>query len=416
MIMNKNKLVVYQINPRMFTPQGTLGAAKQLLPHIASMGVNVAYVFAICKEEDSKDRHFWSKRQKKSKTNNPKNPYRIADYFEVDEEFGGNEQLKEFVEEAHRLGLYVMLDLVYMHCAPNAKLIEAVPDGVYRDENGEVKLGPYKFPLLNFGSRALREYLIENMRYFIREYDIDGYRCDVGDAIPLDFWQEAVEEIKKLKPDILMLNEGAKIEYVESGVFDLNYHGFWALTADKNICDYIKTSYGERKCNGIWFVENHDTVTDVGRVEHMFSSKICDCLYTYIFTTYGTPLLYCGEEIADKNAHNMFANKGHNPGNFGIDWSNALLPDGKRRMALIKKLAALRKTEDVLAYGNLQWLETEKDVLGFERIYNDEKVTVLINFDKKSKMIEVKGNILLSRGYKDGKLSSAGFVIYKENK
>ena len=202
--MNKNKLVVYQINPRMFTPQGTLGAAKELLPHIASIGVNVVYVFAICKEEDSKDRRFWSKRLKKSKTNNPKNPYKIADYFEVDEEFGGNAQLKEFVEEAHRLGLYVMLDLVYMHCSPNAKLITDVPDGVNRDENGNVELGPYKIPMINFNSRALRNYLIENMRYFIREYDIDGYRCDVGDAVPLDFWSEAVEEIKKLKPDIIM--------------------------------------------------------------------------------------------------------------------------------------------------------------------------------------------------------------------
>ncbi len=413
--MDKKRLVLYQINPRMFTPQGTLGAARALLSHIASTGVNVVYVFSICKEDNSKDKRFWSNRQKQSKTNNPKNPYKIIDYFEIDEEFGGNIQLKEFVSDAHKLGLYVMYDLVFLHCSPNAKLIERIPNGVKRNENGELKLNHYNFAVLNYDSKELREYLIENMRYFIREYDIDGYRCDVGDAVPLDFWREAVAEIRKLKPNIIMLNEGANKEYVQSGVFDLNYNGFWNLTADKDICNYIKTTYEERKCNGIWFVENHDTVTDFGRVENMFSSKICDCLYTYIFTTFGTPLLYCGEEIADKNVHSMFANKEHNPKGYGIDWSNALLKHGKRRMALIKKLTKLRKTEDVLAYGNLQWLETEKDMLGFEREYHNNKIYVYINFDKKAKGIEKKGKILLSCGYNGKRLNGAGFVVFKNN-
>ena len=118
--MDKSRLILYQINPRMFTPQGTLRAAKALLPHIASIGVNVVYLFSVCKEDDSEDRAFWSERQKKSNLNNPKNPYRIADYFSVDEEYGGNAQLKEFVEEAHKVGLSVMMDLVYFHCAPDA--------------------------------------------------------------------------------------------------------------------------------------------------------------------------------------------------------------------------------------------------------------------------------------------------------
>ena len=416
--MDKNRLVMYQINPRMFTPQGTLRAAKELLPHIKNIGANVAYLFAICKEDDSKDRKFWSKRQKKSKLNNPKNPYRISDYFEVDEEFGGNEQLAEFVKEAHKLGLYVMMDLVYFHCAPNAKIIQDVPDGVIRKENGEVALGDWNFPKLNFESRALRDYLIENMRFWVREYGIDGYRCDVGDGIPLDFWTEAVEEIRKLNPNVIMLNEGHKPQYVQSGTFDFNYYWPPLVRASEPYAEFIRKAHarfeesgtGEK---GIYFIENHDTVTDEGRAETRFSSKLCDCFYVYLFTVNGTPLLYCGEEIADRNEHSMFANKEHNRG-YGVDWSNALLPHGKRRMALIKKLASLRKTENALALGAFSWLETEDGVFGFERNYGAEKIVVFINFGKEAKSIPCNGEALLVRGYKNGKLSANGFAIYKK--
>lgn len=417
--MDKKRLVLYQINPRMFTPQGTLRAAKALLPHIVSTGANVAYLFAICKEDDSKDRRFWSRRQKKSKLNNPKNPYRISDYFSIDEEFGGNEQLGEFVEEAHKLGLYVMLDLVYLHCSPNAKVIADVPDGILRDGNGLPKLGTWNFPLLNFESRALRDYLIENMRYFVREYDIDGYRCDVGDGVPLDFWEEAEKEISKLKPNMIMLNEGCNPEYVKSGVFDFNYYWPPLVHAKKPFADFIKAAHdriaqsgtGEK---GIYFIENHDTVTDDGRADLLFGTKVCDCFYVYLFTVNGTPLLYCGEEIADLNEHNMFANREHNRG-YGVDWSNALLPHGRRRFALIKKLADLRKEEPALAEGSFAWLDAGADVLAYERESENDKISVFINFSEKRVAIKPEGEKLFSRGYNESNfLTPNGFAVFKK--
>ena len=88
---------------RTFTPDGTIKAAAKLLPHIASLGVDIVYVCACWKEEDSNNMDSWSERQKASETNNPKNPYKISDYFNVDEEFGCNEDLIEFVNEATKL-------------------------------------------------------------------------------------------------------------------------------------------------------------------------------------------------------------------------------------------------------------------------------------------------------------------------
>ena len=409
--MDKNKLIIYQINPRMFTPQGTLRAAQELLPHLASVGVNVVYLFSICKEDDSEDRTYWSRRQKASGLDNPKNPYRISDYYAIDEEYGGEEQFREFVEAAHGLGMAVMMDIVYFHCSPNARIITDVPEGIVRNERGEIELGEWNFPRLNFESRALRDYLIDNMCYWVREYGVDGFRCDVGDGIPLDFWKEAAEAARRLMPDLIMLNEGGKEEYVASGVFDMNYNGMGVVHSSVDHCETIRC-HGIPAYNGIWFVENHDTVTDSGRIENCHASEVCDCFYVYLFTTRGTPLLYSGEEIGDRNPHNMFANKDHNRG-YGVDWSNALLPHGKRRTALITELAKLRKTEDALAYGNMAWLDTEDGVLGYTRRYDGDVISVFINFGSESRAVDARGDILLARDYEDGRLRAYGMLICK---
>lgn len=431
--MEKEKTVLYQINPNMFTPQGTLKEAEKLLPHIASIGVNFIYLFSICKADASTDRSFWSPRQMQSNLNNPKNPYRIEDYFEIDEDYGGNSALKEFVQAAHSHHLKVMLDVVYMHCAPNAKVLQEIPDCVQRDENGKIVYSEYNFPYFDFNNGKLRAYLIENMCYYVREFDVDGYRCDVGDCVPLDFWDEAANALRKIKPDIFMLNEGRDTAYVESGVFDCNYNlpalvfldqdlqkvvsEPYKVFAGKRIDECLKEHYNlptenRLRRQGIWFVENHDTVTDVGRAELRFGSRVCDCLYVYIFTVGGVPMLYCGEEIADKNAHNMFANKKHNRG-YGIDWSNALLKDGKRRLALIKKLSALYKKEDALSHGELAWIESKRGTLAYERKYNGERISVYIRFERGADTIPPEGEVLLSRGYKDGCLKKNSFVIFK---
>ena len=432
--MEKRKTVLYQINPHMFTPQGTLTEAIKLLPHIASIGVNFVYLFSICKADASQDRSFWSPRQLQSRLDNPKNPYRIEDYYEIDEDYGGNSALKAFVQAAHKQNLKVMLDVVYMHCAPNTKVLREIPDCVQRDENGEIIYSEFNFPYFDFNNPKLRAYLIDNMRYYVQEFDVDGYRCDMGDYVPFDFWEEATIALRKIKPDIFMLNEGRETSYVASGVFDCNYNLPALVFIDQDLQNVVSEPYkvfagkamdeclkehyklptenGLRQ-RGIWFVENHDTVTDIGRADLRFGTWTCDCLYVYIFTVGGVPMIYCGEEIADTNAHSLFANKEHNRG-YGIDWSNALLKDGKRRLALIKKLSALYKKEDAFSYGDFAWLESARGTLAYKRTYNGECISVYIRFEKGWDKISQEGEILLSRGYKDGSLRKNGFVILKK--
>ena len=125
-----SKSVIYQIHLPIFTQGGTLESARKMLPHIASLGVDIVYLCPVVEADDDMDMRFWSKRQKASKTGNPKNPYRIKDYFKIDPQYGQDADLKNFVDEAHKLGLKVLLDLVYYHCGPTATMIKEHPDFV----------------------------------------------------------------------------------------------------------------------------------------------------------------------------------------------------------------------------------------------------------------------------------------------
>ncbi len=183
--------VIYQINLRAFTPEGTLNAAAKMLPHLREIGADIVYLCPVVCADGSADVAGWSDRQRASGFSNPKNPYRIADYANVDPEYGTNEDLRRFVAAAHALGLRVLLDLVYFHCGPNAVFLAEHPDFSLRDAGGAPAVGAWRFPRLNFASQALREFLWENMALFVRDYGVDGYRCDVGDQVPLDFWVRA---------------------------------------------------------------------------------------------------------------------------------------------------------------------------------------------------------------------------------
>ena len=116
------KAIIYQILIPLFTHEGTLDRARQMLPHIKSTGSNIVYLCPVVEIDDGTDRAFWSKRQKASNLNNPKNPYRLKDYFKIEPDYGTDADLKNFVDDAHKLGMRVILDLVYYVVFPRAKL------------------------------------------------------------------------------------------------------------------------------------------------------------------------------------------------------------------------------------------------------------------------------------------------------
>lgn len=385
------KSIIYQIFLRALTPEGTLNAAADLLPHIASLGVDIVYLCPVFCHDDDPNPAFWSDRQKASGCSNPKNPYRMSDYYHVDPEYGTDEDLKAFVHRAHDLGLKVMLDLVYFHCGPKAVFIDAHPDFIKRNPDGTPQNGLWHFPQLNFDCAELREYLFENMLGYVRDFGVDGYRCDVGDIVPLDFWEEARRRLDEINPNIIMLNEGGKPEALENA-FDINYCFQWGenLRAVMNgrapaaaLADCWHRHHAALREDGLLIrnFDNHDLASDDygTRPDGALDRRIVDNALIVNMTIDGVPMLYNGNEIGDSRRHSIFATAVLNPG-FTIDWAQALNARGQNRLALTKELTALRHAEHALTEGQTEIItvsEPEK-VFCFRRHCAGEVFSVFV--------------------------------------
>lgn len=404
--------VIYQINLRTFTPDGTLRAAERLLPHIAALGADMVYLCPVTLADDDPRPEFWSDRQKQSGLNNPKNIYRVGDYYAVDPEYGTDDDLKSFVRTAHGLGLRVLLDLVYYHCGPSAAFLAKHPDFAVRDENGEIRNGRWHFPELNFASSGLREYLWRNMEYFVREFDVDGYRCDVAGAVPLDFWEEGRRRIDALKPGLIMLaeSEGDRREE-QRAAFELNYGmtfiwSFPAVLRGEKPASALREAREQRRAEalpGARFLaafDNHDLANDQydDRIEKLGPERI-EAALAFCFALDGVPLLYCGQEIADSHRHSIFGNRFYGPG-LVIDWSNAVTPAGERRMRFLKELIALRRRTPTLTQGETVWLDNPypDELLTFRRTMPAESVLTAVNFGRETRTVGTGGGEVLFRG------------------
>ena len=424
--------VIYQINLRVFTKEGTLAAAEKFLPEVADTGADIVYLCPFMESDADPDPAHWSIRQKRSLSGNPRNPYRIADYFKVDPEYGTDDDLRAFVKTAHSLNLKVMADLVYMHAGPSFG--RKYPEYVQKDETGNMKLNNYHFCVLDFDSPAAREYLWRNMEYWVREFDVDAYRCDVGGAVPLDFWVEGRRRVEKIKKPFLMLNE-AEIQHRpadQDEAFDMNYSQWWTMLSLRDIflcgmpAKALELAWNEADSARpgavvIRALEHHDSANDMyySRVEKISSAK-CEAAYVICYAVNGVPFLYNGCEHCDTTRHSIFGNRGQ----FFIDRTE----DRTKRSAFLRKLAELHRNEAAIRDGAMQWLENSapESLCTWLRTAPDgEKIFCAVNLGNDTVTAQCSaaadfaaGEILLSRGAGIGTagkliLNANGFILIK---
>ena len=421
---NMNKHVIYQMALRSFTPEGTLKAAEKLLPHVASLGFDIVYLCPVFKADNDEDQNAWSHRQRQSETNNPKNPYKMADYFNVDEEYGTNEDLKDFVETAHKNNLKVFFDLVYLHCGKNAVFIKDHPDFVEQDENGKPLVGDrWPFARLNYENPDLRAYLKKNMETFVKDYKVDGFRCDVADTVPLDFWADAFTYLKTINPELLTFNEGRSNEYLEVA-FDMAYDFNWTKTMidvfankapAKNIQEtFIEqlNTYGHNYKNLAKTIDNHDVASDhvLNRNEITMTTKGVEAALVLCYTIGGIPYLWNGYEFCDNAENCMFSNRFHGRRS-QINWSRAFTPEGQNRLEFIKKLNNLYHNHDEFSDTALEWIKTPypDEVLAYKK----GNITIIVN-TKNKKVSDIDccaDNIYMQYGasISDNKLNLEGY-------
>lgn len=425
---------IYQINPRTFSKKGTIKAITEELNFLSSLGFGTVYLCPVYAQDDSMDN--WSKRQTASKTGNPKNQYRIYDYYHLDPEYGSLDDLKELTDECHKLGLKVMLDLVYRHIGPSSLLVKEHPEFVKQNEDGSFVLNNYNFPEFDFNSDGLREYLYANMMYYVSVIGVDGFRCDSTDPTPDSFWEEGRRRIRTIKPDAILINEGTRFENL--GVcFDVKYCFHWHMAiydilqglADASFLrENWEWYFSRTPKNGVMLrsMDDHDTVTDwEERIEVIAGHNGMELILVLTYLIDGVPMVYCGNELADTKRLNMFANRFH-MGEFEVtDRDDKTSEASVRRQQIIKKLNTLRKESATLALGETKWIETEKQesVIAFKRVLNGEVYYVLGNLSRnKAEFVlpDVSGEVVMaSKAERNGDrfaFEPFGYVVLKGEK
>ena len=377
--------VTYQLMPRCFSEEGTLKGAEKHLERVAELGVSVIYLLPVNVADTDMDKTKWSPRQHKSGFNDPRNPYRAGDYFHVDPEYGTDQDLKDFVNKAHSLGMKVMLDLVFGHCGPSAQVVKQHPEFFCYNEKGEMEVTKWQFPKFDTNYSGTRAYFKSIMSYYLANYDVDGFRCDVSDLVPISFWEEVRPELELIKPELVMAAESRKpfnLRYA----FDVNYN--WNISrkamrlvlkkdpqALKSGIALVreKHEYNASICPKgalMWnMTENHDWATDEfeNRQEKRLGNACCELQLAFSFAIDGIPFLFNGQEIAHDKRVSLFGHK-----DCWIDWkTDGVTEVAKDRTEKIKAWAKMRKEQKALAYGSTEWIDNDMpaEVLSFKRTY-----------------------------------------------
>lgn len=368
--------IIYEIFPRSFSKEGTFKEITKKLPYLKELGVTILWLMPI---------HPIGEVKRKGSLGSP---YSVKDYYGVNPEYGTKEDFKELVKEAHKLGFKVIIDEVLNHCAWDNELVKKHPDWFTKDKAGNLVPPNSDWTDVvdfNYDNPNLRKYMIEMLKYWVKEFDIDGYRMDVSELVPLDFWEEARAELEKIKPQF-WLSEGTLPEH-HLKAFDMTYS--W------NIYDLFKPILdGERSPQSILhsikleeytfpknslrmrFNENHDKIRSV----NVFGYDGSLITVGIVFAINGVPLVHAGQEVGEEVFSSLFEKT-------EINWPNDLSKN--EHYNLIKRLIELRKKNPKLSLGKISPINIDEKLLAFTNTVNGKGLVAFFNFDKSTKSIDL---------------------------
>jgi glycosidase len=375
---------IYEVNVRNYTPEGTFRAFEAHLPRLAKMGVVIVWLMPI---------HPIGEVGRKGPLGSP---YAVRDYFGVNPEFGTLEDLQHLVQAAHELGLRVILDWVANHTSRDNALIDRHPDWYQHDAQGQLVPPVADWTdvvALDYSNQEMRQYMVEALRYWVREADIDGYRCDVAGLVPTDFWDEARPALEALKP-VFMLAEwdelypsgglsweefNADTELLERAFdmsFGLRLHYLLDRIAEGkaalNDIDTYLAAEREKYPPSVYlmnFTSNHDVNSwDGTEYERLGPLALPFAVLTALLP--GMPMLYSGQEAGLDRRLAFFDRD-------TIEWGTYPLQDFYTRLLQLKKRHPALRNGD--AASNFQRLQGPAGLYGFVREKAGSAVVVLVN-------------------------------------
>ncbi|MGB7069411.1 MAG: alpha-amylase family glycosyl hydrolase [Pyrinomonadaceae bacterium] len=363
--------VIYEIFPRQYSAKGDFSGITADLDRLNKLGITVLWLMPI---------HPIGQAKKKGAVGSP---YAVKDFYAINPDYGTANDLKKLISEVHKRGMKVIIDIVANHTAWDSVMMKN-PDFYTKNAKGEI-IPPVPdwadVADLNYDNPELRKYIIEMLKMWVRDYDLDGFRCDVAGFIPTDFWEAARSEVDKVKADTLWLAEWESPD-LHPKAFNLDYS--WNIHSA--MTDVIQGLRPASRIREVWqeqhakfprgslrmrFSDNHDERRSIAR----FGEKGALAAQALAFTLDGVPMFYNGMEAGDTTESGAPALFEKLP----IFW-----PFSERRKefrAFYKEMIDLRKRSAALRRGDLVWLKNsdEDRILTFERRTAAEEVLVAIN-------------------------------------
>ncbi|MDI9358077.1 MAG: alpha-amylase family glycosyl hydrolase [Phycisphaerales bacterium] len=356
-----HNLVLYEVNVRQYSNEGTFIAFSDHLDRLADMGVNAIWLMPITPISQVNKKGILG------------SYYACSSYTTINPEFGSLDDLLFLINKAHQLNIKVLIDWVANHTGYEHDWIQ-YPHFYIKNEAEQFydKNGWEDVIDLDYSCLAMQDKMIEAMSYWVNKADIDGFRCDMAHLVPLNFWQKARTELDKIK-QLIWLAECDDIKYHQ--VFDMSYAWSWNNEVKKHIqvnnIGHLKLFLQHTITTGndvqkLYFTSNHDENSWNGTEYECFGTLV-PVLTIWSFLGAGVPLIYSGQELPNLKRLPFFSKD-------PLSWNTPCTLSGfYKQLADLRMLLALQPIEFI-------WLENDSPCVAFIRQSGSKHLLVFLNF------------------------------------
>ena len=397
---------IYEVNIRQYTPEGTFSAFEKHLPRLKKMGVKLLWLMPI------------QPSGKLNRKGSLGSSYSVSDYVSVNPELGTLEDFKRLVRMTHEMGMYIIVDWVANHTAWDHSWVKEHPDWYKKNEKGEIHAYIYDNGKeleywtdvvgLDYEQPQVWTAMIDALKFWVRETDIDGYRCDVAGLVPTPFWEQARVALDSVKP-VFMLAEWSEPELHEKA-FDMTYdwdlHDAMAKIAKgkgdvSDLMVYLEQPKKKfpKDAYRMLFTTNHDKNAWEASDAELYGESF-KAFAVLAATLPGMPLIYGGQEsFLDKRL--AFFEK--DP----INWKNYELAD------FYTELLQLKKDNSALwngaSGGGMEVLPISSEfIFAYRRSNGENAVTVIVNLSDQAQEIRE------GHGAFDGRIDAWSYTITRQ--
>jgi cyclomaltodextrinase len=379
---------IYEINPEMYAATGSFKAIEKDLPRLKALGVGILWITPIHPRGQGAYN----------------SPYCISDHRGIYAPFGSSDDFKALVKAVHAQGLHIIMDWVGNHSSWDNPLIKSHPEYYVQDAQGRPQAVKRYTDIVQFDYRKpeVRQWATDTLVYWVKNYDVDGFRCDMAWNIPVDYWMTARKRLERIKP-VFLLAEGNSAD--EAGAFDANYD--WNLVPPDKSAEIIRIAKGQLTASVIddalakeaayprppsffrlRYTSNHDHWNDVGSPDELYGQG-SRAWAVLMATLPGKPLLYNGQDIGGENRYRGPRTAWNLPPDPVIDWS-----DNTRSAwfgGFYRRLLHLYQEDPASNEGSFHKLASDSDcrTYAYLRQAGDDKVLVILNLSSQASLFQL---------------------------